>query len=123
MKKKGPVLVVDDDEDIREAARELLLMEGHAVLEASNGRQALMQLEHVERPCVMLLDLMMPEMNGHQVLEVLRQDPERVAGVAVIVWTAGGKRQTEPFGPPVRAVLHKPFDAQQFLDLVEKHCA
>src|SRR5688500_15806012 len=63
----GKVLVVEDDPQIREVIAEVLTDEGYAVQTAENGREALQRL-HESRPCVMLLDLMMPIMDGWQLL-------------------------------------------------------
>lgn len=59
----GRVLVVDDDPDVRERTREMISRDGFQVIEAGNGREALARLE-TERPDVILLDLLMPEMDG-----------------------------------------------------------
>jgi CheY-like chemotaxis protein len=65
------VLVVDDDRDIRECLVQILTEEGFDVTSASNGREALDEIERAI-PHVMLLDLMMPVMNGWEVMETLR---------------------------------------------------
>lgn len=67
----GKILVVDDEEKIREALRRLLEADGHEVLEASNGRQAL-DLIAAKHPQIVLLDLLMPVLDGLQVLRALR---------------------------------------------------
>jgi CheY-like chemotaxis protein len=66
------VLVVDDDQDIRESLAQILTEEGFDVTAASNGAEALAEIERWT-PDVMLLDLMMPVVNGWQVLEALRE--------------------------------------------------
>ena len=65
------VLVVDDDQDIRESLAQILTEEGFDVTSASNGAEALEEIDR-KRPDVMLLDLMMPVVNGWEVLETLR---------------------------------------------------
>jgi len=81
-----PVLVVDDDPVLRDLLRRMLEREGYSVVEAGNGRAA---LEEVRARAVgaVLLDLMMPEMDGFEFLEELRRDGER-RDVSVIVITA-----------------------------------
>ena len=81
-----PVLVVDDDPAMRDQMERLLSREGWSVACATNGREALEVLQRVE-PCVVLLDLMMPEMDGFEFLDRFRQDP-RHAQTPVIVLTA-----------------------------------
>ena len=81
-----PILVVDDDPALRELLRRTLEPEGYAVLEADDGRSALARIE--ERvPGLILLDLMMPHMNGFELLAELRARPEW-RGIPVVVVTA-----------------------------------
>src|SRR2546428_350964 len=70
------VLVVDDDLAVRESMRSVLEGEGYAVTAAENGLEALQHLRNGLRPEVILLDLLMPVMDGWQFLRELRQDPE-----------------------------------------------
>jgi CheY-like chemotaxis protein len=107
------VLIIEDDEYIRSALEEVLLAEGYNTCTARNGREALELLRSAaELPDLILLDLMMPVMNGHQVREALAQDP-RLSGIPVIVLSANGY----PFpGDYVR----KPIDLEPFLELLRK---
>src|SRR5690606_28206772 len=66
------ILVVEDDADIREVLREVLEVEGFTVRTADNGKVGLEALEEIGRPCLILLDLMMPVMNGLEFLAALR---------------------------------------------------
>ena len=81
-----PILIVEDDEAIRDTMRRMLSREGWTVVEAENGRVALEVLESVE-PAIILLDLMMPEMDGFQFLDELRTG-DRSKHVPVVVVTA-----------------------------------
>lgn len=81
---KSTILVVDDTDDVRDLLRMQLEFQGHQVLEAHNGRQAIEMLR--QRPFdLMLLDIMMPEMNGYDVLEQMRTEPglQRVPVVVI----------------------------------------
>jgi len=80
------VLVVDDDETTRDMLRRTLTREGWSVREAVNGAQGLAEAAG-KRPSVILLDLMMPEIDGFEVLSKLRQDPD-LRDIPVIVVTA-----------------------------------
>jgi CheY-like chemotaxis protein len=72
--KTHDVLVVEDDQELREAVGSILQEEGCSVRSASNGAEALTLLHGQERPCIILLDLMMPVMNGWQFLEQRKSD-------------------------------------------------
>src|SRR5689334_6104245 len=78
------ILVVDDDEDILEALRDLLRDEGYDVVAARDGRTALERLRGGLRPRLILLDLMMPTMNGYEFRREQRADPA-LAGIPTIV--------------------------------------
>jgi CheY-like chemotaxis protein len=74
MKSPAPLLmVVDDDEDIREVLRLFLQAEGYRVVTAVDGRDALQQLQSHEQPSLILLDLMMPGMDGEQFMNAIRR--------------------------------------------------
>jgi CheY-like chemotaxis protein len=81
-----PVLVVDDDEDLRELMHRILEKEGYAVIEARNGKEALARLDEFS-PGLILLDLMMPEMDGFELVEELRHH-EAWRQIPILVVTA-----------------------------------
>ena len=81
-----PVLVVDDDATLRQLLRRMLEPEGYTVVEAENGRVALERLREMA-PSVILLDLMMPEMDGFEFVAELRRQ-EKWRGIPVVVITA-----------------------------------
>jgi len=106
------VLVVDDDDDIRENLVELLACEGYEVTAAGDGRAALAEAGRA-RPDVILLDLMMPVMSGWQFREAQLGDPA-LAGVPVVVLSA------MPADLDVDASLPKPFQVDDLLRLLER---
>jgi DNA-binding response OmpR family regulator len=101
-------LVVDDEDDIRSLVRDVLEAEGHRVLEAPDGRAAL-RIVHQERPALIILDVMMPELDGWQTLERIRD----VSDVPVIMLTARGLEWERARGLRAGAddYLTKPFSA------------
>jgi CheY-like chemotaxis protein len=111
------VLVVEDDEDIRAAIAEILEGEGYEVAIAANGSEALEELQHMRRPCIILLDLMMPVMNGHEFLARIRETP-RMQRVPVLVLTAVSTEAP----PGARGLLRKPFIVEELLDAVQTLC-
>ncbi len=109
-------MIVDDDAEIRDSLSELLEDEGYAVVVAQDGLEALRMLKRGDRPHVVLLDLMMPNMDGWQLAREMRGDPE-LAEISIIVITAAGRRM----GPAIEAapVLDKPFSLESVLSLIE----
>jgi len=114
------ILVVDDDPDIRDSLREVLEDEGYAVNCVSNGREALDYLKSKQpRPCVILLDLMMPVMDGWQFRKEQKQDPA-IANIPLIVITATGKR---PVLIDADELVMKPLDLGRLFEAIERYCA
>jgi CheY-like chemotaxis protein len=116
------VLIVDDDAAIRDALTTLLKDEGYYVATASNGVEALDTLRRGLRPCAILLDLMMPVMDGWDFRAVQRQDPV-LSQIPVIVVTAAGFR-TDTIVDQFGAVecVHKPPPPVALIDAVHRHC-
>jgi two-component system, chemotaxis family, chemotaxis protein CheY len=110
------VLVVDDDYDIRELIAEALVLDGYRVRTARNGKVALEQA-WVDPPDLIVLDLMMPVMNGWQFLEALRGVP-RLATIPVIVVSASIVSQVEG----AALLLQKPFDLDTLLMAAARLC-
>jgi CheY-like chemotaxis protein len=115
----GRVLVVDDEPDVLLLCRLNLQQRGHEMLEASEGPSAL-ELARERRPDVIVLDLMLPGMNGFEVLETLRRD-EATAGIPVLVLTAKSLRadRDRSSGLGAAAFLTKPFLPDDLCELVE----
>jgi two-component system response regulator CpxR len=90
--RRPSVLVVDDDDSIREVIAEVLRDEGYDVACAGNGEQALSELRKDRQPDLMLLDLMMPVMSGWELLELLQTsaDLSRIPVVVVSAMSAPG---------------------------------
>jgi len=115
------ILVVDDDADLRETLQLLLDESGYGVTAVSNGRAALERLQAGARPSLILLDLMMPEMNGWQFLERAQADSVLDA-IPVVIMTAA-RRATDRLPAPSKQVLHKPFDRTELLNAISRHSA
>ncbi len=108
------VLVIEDDRDIRETIAALLDSEGYETDQARDGLEGLRQArEHP--PSLILLDLMMPVMNGWQFRDAQRGDPE-IAHVPVVVVSAVAGR-----APDAAACVPKPFEVGELLAVVEAH--
>ena len=120
------VLVVDDDKPIRDSLRYLLEDAGHSVDECEDGIAALAALRGATSPMVTLLDLMMPKMDGAQVLQVIAQEPELRMRHAYILLTANIRMMAptidgipEDFAKTL-TLLHKPFENDLLLFVVEQ---
>jgi CheY-like chemotaxis protein len=114
------VLVVEDDFDSREMLRILLESEGYSVMSAADGREALEQLL-AAAPCLIILDLMMPVMNGWEFRAVQTQDPV-LAKIPVVVVSADGNVKDKATTLGVAGYLQKPVQFERLLDLVRQHC-
>jgi CheY-like chemotaxis protein len=116
------VLVVDDDADLRQALCELLEEEGYRVQAAQDGAAALALLRASPTlPQLVLLDLMMPVMDGWQFREAQRADP-RLSRIPVVVLTASRNLHDSP-PLQVDALAFKPVHLEELLQLVRAHVA
>ena len=113
------ILVVDDDQDIRDTLTELLQEEGYTVVRASQGIEALCALRDLPTPSLILLDLMMPVMDGWQFRTEQRKDPA-IASIPVVVISATGKDEKLSSLGAVQ-FLKKPLRLEQLLDAVLRH--
>jgi CheY-like chemotaxis protein len=113
--------VVEDDPDIRESIKDALEDQGYRVATAVNGRDGLRSLGQMDRPCTILLDLMMPVMSGGEFVLALRQT-EILATIPIIVVSAwpdeAAKLQDQTQG-----YVKKPIELQGLLDAVARFCA
>ncbi|MFL5389072.1 MAG: response regulator [Myxococcales bacterium] len=116
-----PVLVVEDDGDVRDAVAASLRDEGYVVAEAENGRLALDWLQSNADPCLVLLDLWMPVMTGIELHALMAQDP-RLAAVRLVVVSAAGDARAQAQQMGAIAFLRKPLDLHDLLATVERYC-
>jgi DNA-binding response OmpR family regulator len=114
--KEGRVLVVDDEPMVRETLGQVLIDEGYVVDLAVDGETALERV-HAARPDAILLDLMMPGMNGRQFLQALRDEPA-FAHVPVMIMTAVHGIQFDLATLGASEVVEKPFDVDELLNKV-----
>jgi CheY-like chemotaxis protein len=115
------VVVVDDDPDLLQALAELLEAHGYTVETAANGEEALTKLATLESPCLVLLDLMMPVMNGWEFCERQKAD-HRLAKVPVVLISADEELASHARALRATAFLPKPIDVGRLLDMVGQHC-
>jgi CheY-like chemotaxis protein len=115
------VLVVEDDEDVRDAMTGILESKGYTVCSAQHGADALEHLRSGITPCIILLDLMMPVMDGWTFHDETQKDP-LLAAIPTVILSAVSQR--DPRNHSVRAVEHipKPVDVTRLIAAIERHC-
>jgi CheY-like chemotaxis protein len=111
------VVLIDDDDDVRETLRDFVEYLGYQPVVAANGQEGLDVIRTLdELPCVILLDLMMPVMDGWQFLQVVGADAT-LSSVPVVISTSSPDRA--PSGTPI---LPKPVDLEDFMAALRKLC-
>lgn len=114
------VLLVDDDQDICETIQTILELYGYRVVTAGDGAEALALLRRGVRPCLILLDLMMPRMNGMQFREEQVRDPA-LRAIPVMVLTGDGRAEAKAAALGVEG-LRKPIALEVLLETVGRFC-
>jgi CheY-like chemotaxis protein len=116
----GRVLIVEDDVDIRDTVCEVLRELGFEVTAQSNGRDALEWLRRspAQRPDVIVLDLLMPVMDGYEFIEAIRQDP--ALSVLPIVLSTAVRPSSADEGPTSGIVMvRKPYEIEELLSAIK----
>ena len=116
------IVLIEDDEDIRDSLTDLLQSEGYTVEAFPNGKEALDSLVSGEprEPCVILLDLMMPVMDGFQFLKARRKYGDAITQVPTYVVSAVANKEILQ-GQDVSGYLNKPLDIDNLLQIIEVH--
>ncbi|MBI3296535.1 MAG: response regulator [Elusimicrobia bacterium] len=121
----GTLLVVDDEPEIVTLLKFILEKDGHRILEASNGAVALERLgveppvPDAPRPDLIILDIMMPVMDGYTLNNRLQKEP-KTKSIPILVLTAKGQKMRDLFemAPNVAAYVQKPFDPKMLRELI-----
>jgi CheY-like chemotaxis protein len=113
------ILIIDDDLAIREALSEVIESRGFSVISAANGKEALSLLRSVALPAAIMLDLMMPVMDGYTFLEEQRKDPH-LASIPVAILTAGTAVDHSRIAPPPPPIVRKPIKLPQLFDVIHE---
>ncbi|HEX2094901.1 MAG TPA: response regulator [Longimicrobiaceae bacterium] len=123
MDNQATILVVDDNRDNVEILRAFLESRGYVVAEAADGRSALAKMEQV-RPALVLLDVMMPGMDGWQVCRTIKSHPDYGATKVVMVTAKGGfEDKFEGLRSGADDYVVKPVDLKELAEKVERNLA
>jgi CheY-like chemotaxis protein len=113
------ILLVEDNDDVREMMSLALQLDGHQVQAVANGRDALAELRKGLRPCLILLDLMMPVMNGWELRAALQREPDwqdiPVVVISAVQPDVAGRLRDTMYVP-------KPVDIDALLDMICTYC-
>jgi CheY-like chemotaxis protein len=115
------VLLVEDDATIREALAYILEAEGYAVVSAADGREAMNELRGPQRPHLILLDLMMPGMDGWEFRREQQQDRD-LASIPVVVFSAVDLADQKSAYLGAVGHLEKPVEPKRLLETIKRHC-
>jgi len=116
------IFLIEDSKEIRTLVQILFESEGYAVASAHDGHDALDKLRSMPKlPSLILLDLMMPVMDGYQFRQEQLKDP-LLATIPVYIMTADGNVDVKAAGLGVEGGLRKPVDIETLLEVAEKHC-
>jgi CheY-like chemotaxis protein len=117
---RGPrILVVDDDDDIRKLVCLVLELEGYLGVPASNGIEALQILRESDRPSLILVDLMMPAMDGEQLVATLNMTRD-FASIPLVIMSGHSDARQKSHTLNVRDCLVKPVDVDELLSTVKR---
>jgi CheY-like chemotaxis protein len=111
------VLVVEDEEELREFMRDALELDGYAVVTAEDGQDALDKIGGIDHLCLVILDLLMPVMSGWDFVDKMRARVE-LASVPVVVHSSA----PGPMPTGVTRILQKPIPFERLLSVVREYC-
>ncbi|MGZ3693431.1 MAG: response regulator [Bdellovibrionota bacterium] len=113
------ILVIEDDHDTRVSMRQQLEADGFFVFSAANGQQGIEILKRIKQPCLILLDLVMPVMDGETFVKTIEADPE-LHMIPVVLVTAFPDKAKPLIAS---ALVQKPINLKTLLEVVHRHCS
>ena len=118
---KRRILIVEDEPDIRESLQEIFESEGYLITTASNGKEALECLKTALPPNLILLDLMMPTMNGEEFVAEQRLNVD-FAKIPVLLMSADNSTEKKAIQMGVNGHVRKPLELEDLLTMVNRYC-
>lgn len=117
------ILIVDDDVALTEMMKALVKMEGHEPVTVNESLKA-MEVAEAVKPDLITLDLMMPEMNGFDLCELIHKDP-RFSGIPIVILSAKDDPESKEraFAAGAKDYITKPFDIDDFLERIKSYVA
>ncbi|MCP4652261.1 MAG: response regulator [Candidatus Omnitrophica bacterium] len=117
---KKKVVVIEDECDLAMMTQARLESSGYEVFVVSDGEEGVKKVQQ-ELPSIVLLDIVMPKLDGHQVCTALKSDPS-TKDIPIIILTASGKKDTEErcLDQGADYFMRKPFDSQQLLEKIKE---
>lgn len=115
-------MIVEDDELIMGAMKQVLETEGYKTILATDGQKALDALKKFSNPCLILLDMMLPIMNGWEFLEELKKNGGMMAAIPVVITSAAGNAAVATAVQQTQGYIKKPIDLDLLLTTVKKFC-
>jgi CheY-like chemotaxis protein len=112
------ILIIEDDNAIREMMSQALQIEGYSVSSAANGELALQKLKTEDLPNLILLDLMMPVMDGWQFIKSKKED-QKITAIPVVVVSAFTERAADL---KCEGLIKKPIDLDQLYTMAKRYC-
>ena len=116
------IMIIEDEADLRDTIKEMLEISGFIVLTAENGREGLRLINEIGRPCLILLDLMMPVMNGWEFLERLKNTDEHALSDIPVTVTSAAADVADVQRQYGCNVLKKPLSMERLVALANEHC-
>ncbi len=115
------VFIVEDDSSIRETLQQVIEYLGFKVVTANNGQEGLEKLATIERPCLILLDLMMPVMDGWQFLQAKREQ-DIITTIPVVIVSAYFHARNNQLPEGVKSIIKKPVNIDMLIEQVTEYC-
>jgi two-component system cell cycle response regulator len=113
------VLIVDDNESFRRLNAEFIKMDGHEVLTARNGRETI-DLVRQEHPDILLLDIMMPGIDGYEICRSIKSDPDTQETMVVMITALPPSERFKSYQAGADEHITKPIQSRQLRDLVRR---
>ena len=115
---RGTILIIEDDQDLRESMKDALELEGYKVQTAANGKEGLSAIKNIPKTCLIMVDMLMPIMGGREFIDTLKQDLELAQVPILVVSSVATKENTNG----AIGFIKKPADLNTILQMIQTYC-